>query len=226
MATAISEQCLTGQTDSHIHYFNERLGIHKDLLKPWQQMQQAARADGIEIDIASGFRSFARQQQIFDNKMTGNAKVFDLSNNLVEMSKLSTYEKIHSILLFSALPGASRHHWGTDIDVYSKQLLADAPLALENWEYGADGPMAPLTQWLNKNMHKFGFFRPYDKYRGGIAKEPWHISYQPLAQQFQQQLNCDIIASSLINSSVVEKTGIIAMLNDIYSQFISNIGKY
>ncbi|TRX56716.1 M15 family metallopeptidase [Thalassomonas sp. M1454] len=215
---------LTGQTEQHITYVNEHIGIHNLLVAPFEKMQQAALEDGISIDIASGFRSFARQQLIFDRKMQGSANVLDINNEVVDLSKLAVADKINSILLYSALPGASRHHWGTDIDVYSKSLMKGKSLALEAWEYEANGPLAPLTEWLDDNMQQFGFYRPYDKYRGGVAAEPWHLSYQPLASMFSEQYSQEVLAQCIQNSDMVGKEQVLTMLDTIYCQYVTNVG--
>ena len=215
---------LTGQTEQHISYVAEHIGVHNLLVVPLQQMQQAALADGISIDIASGFRSFARQQVIFDRKMQGQTNVLDINNQVVDLTNLAIDEQIKSILLYSALPGASRHHWGTDIDVYSKSLMAGRPLALEAWEYEDNGPMAALTQWLDNNMQRFGFYRPYDKFRGGVACEPWHLSYAPLSAMFAQQYSQELLADCINASELTAKEHILTMLDTIYTQYITNVG--
>ncbi|MEW6998609.1 M15 family metallopeptidase [Colwelliaceae bacterium BS250] len=221
----IHSDLLTGNTDKHITYISDHIGIHSDVISPLQQMQQAALMDGITIDIASGFRSFDRQLQIFNKKFNGLLDVFDCNNQKVDMSVLTDAEKITQILLFSALPGASRHHWGTDIDVYSEVLLQGKKLALEPWEYQADGPLSPLTKWLDNNMSTFGFYRPYDKYRGGIAAEPWHLSYAPLAHTFSKQLTCKVLTAAITDADLAGKEDVQTMLAHIYTQYITNIAE-
>ena len=55
-------------------------------------------------------------------------------------------------------------------------------------EYLAGGPFHRLTTWLDAHMHAFGFFRPYTTDRGGVAPEPWHLSYAPVASRAQAAL--------------------------------------
>ena len=96
---------------------------------------------------------------------------------------------LHRILRFSALPGTSRHHWGTDLDVFDPTLLPeDQKLALTPSEYGDSGYFSALTQWLNQAIasgQSRGFERPYDADRGGVSIEPWHLSYLPRATQLR-----------------------------------------
>ena len=65
-------------------------------------------------------------------------------------------------MLWSALPGASRHHWGTDFDVYDKAKIESTGKKLEliPEEYEDNGPCALLSQWLFNNAEKFGFYFP------------------------------------------------------------------
>ncbi len=97
----------------------------------------------------------------------------------MDTASLSDEQKVRAILRWSALPGASRHHWGTDFDIYAGNLLpVDTSLALEPWEY-TQGHQVPFYQWLKNNAGQYGFRFPYQQDRGGVAFEPWHISTMP-----------------------------------------------
>ncbi|CAM5189250.1 M15 family metallopeptidase [Alishewanella longhuensis] len=89
-------------------------------------------------------------------------------------------------MLYSALPGASRHHWGTELDIYDAAAVpADYQPQLLPAEYASGGPFYKLAWWLECHAAEYGFFLPYKRYQGGVAAEPWHISYQPLAKPYQ-----------------------------------------
>ncbi|WOH38677.1 M15 family metallopeptidase [Thalassotalea fonticola] len=224
MQVTISNASVTGCTDEHIHYFNDKLGVHQAMVIAFLKLQQAALKSGLNLQIASGYRSFSQQLAIFNGKLSGQRNVLDIHNQVLDLSRLTKIEQITSILLFSALPGASRHHWGTDIDVYDPNLLNDKPLQLEPWEYEKSGPQAKLSKWLDENMQDFGFYRPYDLYRGGVAAEPWHISYQPLASLFAEQLTLDLLKKCLNESEILNKSDVLAMLDIIYKRYITNVG--
>ena len=220
------ELVLTGKTDSHIHWLTSNIGIHHEMLSAFKQLQIAAVNAGIELTIASGFRSFERQLLIWQNKYSGHSVIKDASNKPLALEHLSECEKIHAIMLFSALPGASRHHWGCDIDVYAKNLLpAEQSLALEPWEYHTTGHFYPLTVWLAEHAKKFGFFLPYDKYRGGVAQEPWHLSYLPLSQPYQQAYTEALLAKTLIHSNIQGKALLLELLPELYQRYIVNVAK-
>ena len=215
---------LLGKTDVHLHYVSERVAIHQKMKGAFEGMVYAAKADGIELEIASGFRSFDRQLMLWNNKFSGKTSIKDSDGEVVSLEDLSPLELAHRILLYSALPGASRHHWGCDIDVYAPNLLAkDYQLQLEPWEYSEQGPLAKLSAWLGQYAHKFGFYFPYARFQGGVAKEPWHLSYLPLAQQYQQAFNVKLLAQALKDSSILGKDVIIENIDDIAKRYINNV---
>ncbi len=215
---------LTGQQADHIHWLNQHIGIHQAMLPHWQALQVAAKTAGFDLQIASGFRSFDRQLTIWNNKYNQKSSVKDQQNNELDLSLFSTDERIKAILLFSALPGASRHHWGTDIDVFAANLLPkNQPLQLEPWEYQAAGPFAELTLWLTTHCQQYGFYQPYDLDRGGVAIEPWHISYAPLAQHYQKALTIELLSATITNANIMGKIDILKQLTNIYQQYIINV---
>ena len=129
-------------------------------------------------------------------------------------------------MLFSALPGASRHHWGCDIDVYAKNLLPQGKsLALEPWEYQTAGYFYPLSVWLSEHAKTFGFFMPYDKFRGGVAQEPWHLSYLPLSEKYKAAYSEKLLAETLLNSDIQGKDVLLHLLPELYQRYIVNIAE-
>ncbi|RJG49100.1 M15 family metallopeptidase [Motilimonas pumila] len=219
-----SPQVLTGQVTTHLVRHNAWHWGQADMLVAFKQMQQAARKEGLNLTICSSFRSFERQQQIWNNKCSGSTPVLNDANRALDTSALTPRQLTAAILRWSALPGASRHHWGTDIDVYDPQLLTPGyRLQLVPAEYQTGGPLYPLACWLNQHMAKFGFYRPYDQYRGGVAQEPWHLSYLPLAGKYQQAFNIDVLDQCLNKSKIAHKAFIRHALPNLWQQYISNI---
>ena len=80
------------------------------------------------------------------------------------------------------MPGTSRHHWGTDID------LNDL-----NNEYFATGQGKKVYDWLVEHGAEYGFCQVYTEQGEarpeGYQEEKWHWSYMPLASPFLQQYN-------------------------------------
>ena len=113
-------EALTGQTDSHlaeVSTLHQTLlaehNVHHDLMA----LVNAADTAGFQLEIASGFRDFSRQLLIWNNKFSGQRTMLDSHSQPLDPSRLSDEEKLFAILRWSALPGTSRHHWGTDFDI-------------------------------------------------------------------------------------------------------------
>lgn len=190
------------------------------------QMQQAALADGINIGIASSYRSFERQVMIWNRKYRGENTVLDSGGTpIADWSLVPPQQRILAILRWSALPGASRHHWGTDLDVYAPNLLPnDQKLQLTPDEYDKkNGYFAPLTAWLDEHMQRFGFFRPYAIDKGGIAPEPWHLSYHPEAVNYQQLFTLEHLRDALIQHEIEGHSHVLVNLPLIWNKFVMNI---
>ncbi len=222
---ALNNEQLTGQDDSHIHWLDENTGIHLEMLPAWKSLCNSAKVAGFDLVIASGYRSFDRQLSIWNRKFSGLLPIKNLQGDSVHIDKMIDTDIVNAILLYSALPGASRHHWGCDIDIYASNLLPeDQKLQLEPWEYQEKGPFHSLSQWLALNAHLYGFYFPYDEYRGGVAIEPWHISYHPLAKQYEAQLSSELLNNVICSHQIKGKVAITSQLTEIFATFVKNIG--
>ncbi|KDM92996.1 M15 family metallopeptidase [Photobacterium galatheae] len=214
---------LTGLDESHLCEYQGRL-IHHDVVNALAALQEAAAQAGFDLTLASAFRSFDRQLLIWNNKFNGLRPILDSNSQPLDPAGLSELEKIHAILRWSALPGASRHHWGTDLDVYAANCLPPGEsLQLEPWEYQGDGHQARFNDWLTQHMGRFGFYRPYATDLGGVAIEPWHISYFPLSQSFRNLLTPSQLATVITDQPVAGKSHILVNLDTLYSKYINNI---
>jgi len=221
----LSKRQLTGHDDSHITWLDDCTGIHQQATPAWTAMCEEAKLVGFELKIVSGYRSFTRQLSIWNRKFSGKLAIKNQQGETLDITTMTEQEITQAILYFSALPGASRHHWGCDIDIYAKNLLPDnQQLQLEPWEFAEDGPLYPLSQWLTENASRFDFYFPYDKFRGGVAIEPWHLSYWPVAQYAEKLLTIGCIQSVLSRADISGKNEIIQQLPKIYQNYIQNVG--
>ncbi|WP_372882988.1 M15 family metallopeptidase [Psychromonas sp.] len=219
----LAEQ-LTGQVLSHLDRLTENIYLHKQAIPAFEGLQSAAKDAGFNLQIASGFRSFERQRLIWNNKFSGKTRILDKNEQPLITEQLSDSEKLFAILHWSALPGASRHHWGTDFDIYDPNLLPkDKSLQLTVSEYTYKGYFFELNQWLSDNMKRFDFYRPYQQYNGGVAIEPWHLSYLPVAENAMEQLTQPLIKQTILENNVLGKSLICEQLPIIYKQFICNV---
>jgi len=221
----LAEQ-LTGQMLSHLTRLSKNIYLHRQVAPAFKGLQSAAQKAGFNLQIASGFRSFERQQLIWNNKFSGKTIILDKNEQPLVTEQLSDSEKLFAILHWSALPGASRHHWGTDFDIYDPNLIpAGKNLQLTVSEYSENGYFFDLNQWLSENMKKFEFYRPYQKYTGGVAIEPWHLSYYPIAQLAIKQLTLPVIKQAVLNNNVLGSSIICEKIDIIYSNFICNVAQ-
>ncbi|MEO2281891.1 M15 family metallopeptidase [Pseudoalteromonas pernae] len=215
--------CATGRSDAHLAHVNNHL-LHKSAIDDFLRMQQRAQGDGIDLTIASSFRSFERQAMIWNNKFSGLRPVYDIEQNQIDIALLDESERIEAIMLFSALPGASRHHFGTDMDVWDPSAVAKGyELQLNADEYAVNGPFAALTRWLDNNMSEFGFFRPYHRYQGGVAAEPWHLSHLESASHMLRWQSVDAIADAIKSTQIGGQESILADLERLYAKYVTNI---
>ncbi len=135
------------------------LYLHHKAYAAFQKMYAAARQDGVELFILSAGRNFHRQKQIWERKWA--AQKSSIAHHRAKM-----------ILQYSAMPGTSRHHWGTEVDLN----------ALDN-RYFAKGPGRKVYLWLRKRAKHFGFCQVYGAGRKkGYKEEKWHWSYMPVAK--------------------------------------------
>ncbi len=191
----------------------------KEVVPHFLALQKAASAAGFEMTIVSGFRSFQRQLLIWNEKATGRRPI----NASVPFDKMSEDQIVFAILRWSALPGASRHHWGTDFDVIDKKVMPEG-YQVQLTPEEASGLFGPMHEWLDKNLSKFNFFRPYSKDLRGVSPERWHLSYAPLADKFLNSFDPSFLKERIEQSEIALKPYIIKNFDEIVSRFILNIG--
>jgi LAS superfamily LD-carboxypeptidase LdcB len=200
--------------------------MHHDVVGAFLQLRTAAQRAGCDLAVLSGFRSFDQQLSIWNRKATGKLAVLDSHARRLDIKELSEEELVFSILRWSALPGASRHHWGTDLDIYDMAAVPDDyVIELIPAEVNAGGMFAPLHEWLDQRIAEdaaFGFFRPYDIDRGGVAPERWHLSYAPVASECTHLLTRDVLRTTIEQADMMLKDVVLARLDAIYERFVIN----
>lgn len=215
---------LTGLTEQHVVNYQHTFSLHTAAVSPFNALCEAAKMSGIDIRIASSFRSYQRQAAIWHAKITGARAVFDRDGNTVNIIELNGMAKLEAVLLYSALPGASRHHWGTEVDIYDAAAVpADYKPRLMPEEYGQDGPFYAMQQWLKKYAAEFGFFQPYQVYQGGVAAEPWHLSYRPVAEQYLAQFSPLILRQCIAQHPLTAQELVLEHLDTIFTRYVTNI---
>jgi LAS superfamily LD-carboxypeptidase LdcB len=187
-------------------------------------MAKAAAREGIALAPASAYRDFATQCGIWNEKWLGERTLLDRRGRPVEGLKLSERARVAAILVWSAAPGASRHHWGTDLDVYDRAAVPRGyRVRLVPEEYAPGGPFARLNGWLAKNAWKFGFYRPYRKDRGGVSPEPWHLSHAPTAALYSRRLRPATLRKAIESAEIEGKRALLRALPQLYVRYVRNV---
>ena len=218
----MNELELTGRARTHVITLeNPRCALHYEVVAAFLAMRDAAAAAGIAMEAASSFRDFDQQVAIWNAKWCGERALLGRQGQALAFDALSEPQKLDAILTWSAIPGGSRHHWGSDIDVLDRATLPQGyKVQLLPEEYLEGGLFASLSRWLDANMHRFGFFRPFRKDRGGVSPEPWHLSYAPVALPALEQLELTVLRRAIEASALACKAQVLARLPEIYTRFI------
>jgi LAS superfamily LD-carboxypeptidase LdcB len=227
----VNDDELTGQVRTHITDLTEpRCALHAHVAAPFLNLRRAALGDGIDLVPISSFRDFSRQVTIWNAKFSGQRPLLDAAGQVLDPGELSASERIEAILLWSALPGASRHHWGTDIDLadgnagppgYQPQLTPQefAPAG----PLTPAGPFAPLAEWLEANAPRFGFFRPFRGVLSGVQPEPWHFSFAPVAENARRRLTPAVLHKALAAAPLLGKVEVLERLDELHARYVARI---
>jgi LAS superfamily LD-carboxypeptidase LdcB len=215
---------LTGQDESHLQSLASGQLLHPLVAAEFERLVLDAREAGFELAIASSFRSFDRQCAIWNGKALGQRVVHDDAGQAVDMGELSPRDKLHAIMRYSALPGTSRHHWGTDLDVYDAGAMpVGYSLQLSPREVAPGGLFDPMHCWLDNRIaagQSRGFYRPYSTDRGGVAPERWHLSYAPLALACQSACTLELIRQALGGAKLELWAEIDGQLPEIIQRYV------
>ncbi|MFD0761945.1 M15 family metallopeptidase [Lutibacter aestuarii] len=170
-----SENALTGQ--GNLNLIGENYKLQPKVLEAFKQMSLQAKKDGILIQIVSAYRSFDRQLSIWNRKYASYVS-----------EGLTPQRAIEKIIEYSTIPGTSRHHWGTDIDIIDGAVIKPKELLIEE-NYNENGSFSKLKKWMDINSERFGFYLVYnnDEDRKGFKYEPWHYSYQSISKPMLKQ---------------------------------------
>ena len=167
--SSISNEELIGKGTPHL--FGNGYQLREEANTAFKKMQAAALKEGISIGAVSSYRGFAHQKRIWERKFKSN-----------KAKGLTDLANIKKIIEYSTIPGTSRHHWGTDIDIYQTNVKQPKNVLLPR-NYHNNGPYCKLKEWMDTNAATYGFYIVYtdNANRKGFKYEPWHFSYKPLS---------------------------------------------
>jgi len=152
----------------------DTIKLEKNTFDAFNKMQIAAKEDGIDLKIVSAYRGYDRQKLIWNTKFKKFTTEF----------KLKPSQAVYEIIRFSTIPGTSRHHWGTEIDIIDNNYPDEEDVLIAK-KFEKGGIFFKVKNWLNLNSEKFGFYITYnnDPNRKGFEHEPWHYSYAPISKK-------------------------------------------
>ncbi|MBC8048308.1 MAG: M15 family metallopeptidase [Fimbriimonadaceae bacterium] len=142
--------------------YREDMYLLKDTYYWFNKMYDDAKKDGITLKIVSASRTFDEQKNLWEDKWKKNRSKFK-----------TELETAKHIMQYNSMPGISRHHWGTEIDINS---INDSYFKTEVGK--------KTYNWLTANAAKYGFCQTYDDIinrTGGYKEEKWHWSFYPIS---------------------------------------------
>lgn len=225
LSIPFSAEQLTGRSDSHVVAAGEgTLRLHRAVVAPFDALREAAARHGMDLAPVSTFRSFEQQRVIWNEKWTGRRALLGRDGGRLDAAALSPAARVEAILWWSAAPGASRHHWGTELDLYDRAAVPPGYRpALTRAEYAPDGPFGRLAAWLAAHMARFGFYAPYVRDRGGVQPEPWHVSHWPTAGEAARRLRLATLRRAISGAQVEGRDALLATLPQVYRRYVRNV---
>lgn len=220
----LNEFEVTGRTRTHVVQILEpRFAAQPEVVQAFLAMRAAAALDGFNLHPFSTYRDYETQLRIWNNKFSGKKPLYDLQGDVRDFASLTERQVVEGILNWSALPGGSRHQWGTEIDVVEGSAVAAgySPKLLPE-ETAVGGIFRDLHLWLDQNIAKFGFFRPYNYFKGGMYPEPWHLSYAPASMEAIKAVTPELLAEVTRAADIQGKTVALELIPSIYENHILN----
>lgn len=129
-------------------------------VEPLRALLQAGREAGLDLVVTSGWRSWAYQEQLFEDKVSRVMSGTGLARAAAE--ELAADEV--------ARPGTSEHQLGLAVDIISNAH----PELNEAWAETEE------AEWLKAHCAEYGFILRYPPEKSeitGITWEPWHFRY-------------------------------------------------
>ena len=216
---------LTGRARTHLAELSDPVcALHVHAVTAFRNLRRAALTAGFDLTPQSSFRGFERQVAIWNGKFSGQRPIYDSSGGALDAAALSPAERVRSILLWSALPGASRHHWGTDVDLIDARAIGPGyRVQLIAAEFAAGGPFAALSAWLEQHASRFGFFRPFRGVLSGVQAEPWHFSFAPIAANARRALTPGLLRAALADAPLLGRDEVLKQLEELHARYVAAI---
>ncbi len=156
--TKINDSFVCPDRPDSTHY------LRIDAAAAFEKMIQAAKDEGFEIKMTTGYRSYSYQEALYSNYVKKNGQK--------EADR------------FSAKAGTSEHQSG---------LAADLSAASVSWKLTQDFGESDEGKWIAEHCAEYGFILRYpndnSEERTGYIYEPWHVRYVtvPVAKEIANE---------------------------------------
>lgn len=195
--------------------------VDKEVLPFYNKLKERLAEDGFALRLESGYRPFERQLSIWNRKASGELKLLDA--NGVPMERPADEEKLmYAILTWSALPGASRHHLGSDLDVVDGNACPEG-YEVQLTPAECNGMFAPFHQKLTQLMDSgdaFGFSRVFVPGRGKIQPEQWHIAHLPTSRKRLENFSLTELRRIYERTDIACKSALLDNLDRLAEDYI------
>ena len=75
---------------------------------------------------------------------------------------------------------------------------------------------------MRSDSVNFNFNTPYSIDNGGVAIEPWHLSYTPVAEKFENALSISYVDKIIDSDKLLLSDVVASNLEEIFLRFILN----
>ena len=195
--------------------------VDKGILGDFNKLKESFAREGFALRIESAYRPFERQLSIWNRKASGELKL--LSAEGLPMERPADEEQLmYAILTWSALPGASRHHLGTDLDVVDANACP-VGYEVELTPAECDGMFRPFHEKLTELIgagESFGFERVFVPGRGKIQPEKWHIAHLPTSRKYLEEFSLKDLRSIYEKTDIACKSALLDNLDKLAKEYI------
>lgn len=195
--------------------------VDKEVLPFYNKLKERLAGEGYALRLESAYRPFERQLSIWNRKASGELKLLDASGNPMERPA-DEEQLMYAILTWSALPGASRHHLGSDLDVVDGNACPEG-YEVQLTPAECNGMFAPFHKKLTELMdadETFGFGRVFVPGRGKIQPEMWHIAHLPTSRKRLENFSLAELRSIYERTDIACKSALLDNLERLADDYI------
>lgn len=158
-------QLVAPQVGLRLGASNPEMQVSRQIVPAVEQLFAAAKQEGLDLIVASGYRSYKIQGTVYNNEVKRNGQ------------QVADRE--------SARPGYSEHQTGLAVDIGAASRKCEIESCFGDMAEG---------KWLAANAYKYGFIIRYQQGSEaitGYTYEPWHFRYvgTDLANELHRQGN-------------------------------------